>query len=421
MVTSSMSSRLKAGLANALLVTISVLVTYAVAELVFFRIALPYMSLSLLPHIPDRAAFFLQGSKSEYVPRDYIALLGDSNAQGMGDWLLDTGGDRSKPHHSADVLHQLLHTDVVSLGRAASGSAEAMVLRITRIFGDDYCYLFPRIENPKRMLIYFSESNDIDDNYELLDHQIRPDGSDLGRQIDHFLESQYGVVSGWRCHGHFGDTIFRMARYLIKYRNYTVQILDQPAAQQVIVNGRPLGAWHLSVPSLALSDDQIDASVLVFDRSLAWLRRRFPDVPMTLVYVPSPAAIYRHAAAEVISHDIYVPITDASQVGNEALLEGRVFPVAAVYANSQKICEKIRDVSVAQGIGFIDTRPAFRAAAAERPLHGPRDWNHLNENGYRVLGSYLADRIGTPGAGRCNDQWAAKDQGTIGGTSIRPN
>src|SRR5262245_26801206 len=163
MVGSSRRGRLKAGLANALVVTISVLLTYAVAEVVFFRFCLSYVSLGMLPHIPDRAAFFLQGSKSEYVPRDYIALVGDSNAQGMGDWLLNNGGNPSKPYHSADVLHQLLHADVVSLGRAASGSAEALVLRITEVFGESYCYLFPPIEEPKEILIYFSESNDIDD------------------------------------------------------------------------------------------------------------------------------------------------------------------------------------------------------------------------------------------------------------------
>src|SRR5215510_8934911 len=174
MAGSSRRGRLKAGLANALVVTISVLLTYAVAEVVFFRFGLPYVSLGILPHIPDRAAFFLQGSKSEYVPRYYIALVGDSYAQGMGDWLFNNGGNRSKPYHSADVLHQLLHADVVSLGRAASGSAEALVLRITRIFDDNYCYLFPRIDEPKQILIYFTEANDIDDNNVLLDHQIRP-------------------------------------------------------------------------------------------------------------------------------------------------------------------------------------------------------------------------------------------------------
>jgi len=399
--------RVKAGLANALLLTISVLVTYAVAEVVFFRVALPYLSLSTLPHIPDRAAFFLQGSKSEYVPHHYIALVGDSNAQGMGDWLIDNGLDRSKPYHSADILHQLLHTDVVSLGRAASGSAEALVLRVTEVFGEPYCYLFPPIEEPKQILIYFSESNDIDDNNILLDnHHIRPDDADLRGQIDKFLASHYGAISGWQCHGHFGDTIFRMARYLIKYRNYAGKILDQPAVQKILVNGGRLGAWMLSVPSVALSsEDRIDAGVLVFERSLIWLRQRFPHVAMTLVYIPSPAAIYRHAGEEVISHDIYVPSANVSQNGEETLIDGTVFPVVAVYANSQKICEKIREVSIAQGIGFIDTRPTLRAAASATPLHGPRDWNHLNESGYRALGTYLARRIAGPAFDNCDDRW----------------
>src|SRR5262249_43006294 len=107
-----------------------------------------------MPHIPDRAAFFLQGSKNDYVPHNYIALVGDSNAQGMGDWMLENGLDRSKPYHSADILHQVLHTDVVSLGRAASGSAEALVLRVTEVFGE--CAKIPRrilqlVEEPQEV------------------------------------------------------------------------------------------------------------------------------------------------------------------------------------------------------------------------------------------------------------------------------
>jgi hypothetical protein len=257
-------------------------------------------------------------------------------------------------------------------------------------------------------LIYFSESNDIDDNNILLDnHQIRMEGVDLRSQIDKFLVSQYSVVSGWRCHGHFADTIFRMARYLIKYRNYAGKVLDQPAVQKILVNGSPLDAWMLSVPSVALSQDRIDAGVLVFERSLIWLRQRFPNVAMTLVYIPSPAAIYRHAGKGVVSHDIYLPSTNTSQNGEDTLIDGTVFPVVEVYANSQKICEKIREISIAQGIGFIDTRPTMRAAANTRPLHGPRDWNHLNETGYRTLGTYLAHRITATPADICDDRWNA--------------
>jgi hypothetical protein len=175
----TLRERVKDALGNILLVAASITICYAVAEFVFFRFMLPYMSLNILPHLPDRAAYFMQSSKSHFVPRDYIVLVGDSYAQGMGDWLYANSGDQSKPHHSANVLHDQLGTDVVSVGRAASGSAEAMVLRVTRVYDDSYCYLFPHIAEPKRMLIYFYEGNDLDDNYMLLDHRVRPDGEAL--------------------------------------------------------------------------------------------------------------------------------------------------------------------------------------------------------------------------------------------------
>ena len=405
----TLRERVKQTLGNILLVAASIMICYAVAEFVFFRFMLPYMSLNILPHLPDRAAYFLQSSKSHFVPRDYIALVGDSNAQGMGDWLYTNGGDRSKPYHSANVLHDQLSTDVVSVGRAAAGSAEAMVLRVTRVYDDSYCYLFPHIADPNRILIYFYEGNDLDDNYKLLDHQVRPDGGDLRPQIDRYLNEHYAMVNGWLCHGHFGDTLFRMARYLVKYRNLKWELPDQPAEQEVIIGNRPHGAWQLNIPSLALDEKQTEASVIVYERSLMWLRQRFPNVPMTVVYIPSPATMYRHAADRVISHEIYLPITDPSQVGKERLFNGRVFPVSAIYKKSQKICEVIRGITLAQGIDFIDTRLTFRTAAAQQPMHGPKDWNHLNENGYRVLGSYLTKRLGAHAADVCDDRWDAAD------------
>lgn len=405
----TLRERVKDALGNILLVAASITICYAVAEFAFFRFMLPYMSLNILPHLPDRAAYFMQSSKSHFVPRDYIVLVGDSYAQGMGDWLYANGADQSKPHHSANVLHDLLGTDVVSVGRAASGSAEGMVLRVTRVYDDSYCYLFPHIAEPKHMLIYFYEGNDLDDNYKLLDHQVRPDGGDLRPQIDRFLDEHYAARNGWRCHGHFGDMLFRMARYLVKYRNLKWELPDQPAEQEVIIGNRPHGAWQLNIPSLALDEKQTEASVIVYERSLMWLRQRFPNVPMTVVYIPSPATMYRHAADRVISHEIYLPITDPSRVGKEKLFNGRVFPVSAIYKKSQKICELIRGITLAQGIDFIDTRLTFRTAAAQRPMHGPKDWNHLNEYGYRVLGSYLAKRFGAPAADACDDRWDATD------------
>jgi hypothetical protein len=108
-----------------------------------------------------------------------------------------------------------------------------------------------------------------------------------------------------------------------------------------------------------------------------------------------------------------VPSANTSQNGEDTLIVGMVFPVVAVYAKSQEICEKIREVSIAQGIGFIDTRPALRAAASARPLHGPRDWNHLNESGYRALGTYLARQIAAPASDHCDDRWDAPKESAL--------
>src|SRR5262245_48894390 len=411
--------RVKHTLSNILLVAASITICYAVAEFAFFRFMLPYLSLNILPHLPDRAAYFLQSSKSHFVPRDYIALVGDSYAQGIGDWLYANGSDQSKPHHSANVLHEQLGTDVVSVGRVASGSAEAMVLRVSRNYDEPYCYLFPHIADPKRILIYFSEGTDLDENYMLLDHRVRPDGGDLRAQIDRYLNEHYAAVNGWRCHGHFGEMLFRMARFLVKYRNLESKLPDLSGAQEVIIGNRPHGAWVLNVPSPALDKTQTEKSVIVYERSLMWLRQRFRNVPMTVVYIPSPATMYRHATDQVISHEIYLPITDAPRVGKvfdgralfggRALFDGRVFATAAIYKKGQKICEAIRSITLVQGVDFIDTRPTFRAAAAQRPMHGPKDWNHLNENGYRVLGSFLAKRLGAPAADACDDRWDAAD------------
>ena len=77
-----MRPRLKLAFANALLLFVSIAVTYLVASFVIFRFLLPHLSLNLHPHFPDIAEVFAQTSKAGTVPRDYIALLGDSMRRG---------------------------------------------------------------------------------------------------------------------------------------------------------------------------------------------------------------------------------------------------------------------------------------------------------------------------------------------------
>jgi hypothetical protein len=397
-----MLTRLKAVFANGAVSAVSFLVTYLVCEFLFFRFMLPMMSYNIRPHLPDRADFFLQNSKSHYVPHDYIALLGDSHAAGVGDWLLAGGGLSDRPFHSANVIHDLLSRDVASFGRVNIGSAQAMVQRVTRILDDDYCYLFPPIENPRRFVVYFYEGNDIDDNEGLLLNEIKPHGGDLAPQIDTFLREQYAMPSPWACHGYFGDMLFRMARYAVKYSWRPPAVIDLPGTiNPIVIGGETRMAGEFQAPPVLMTEAEVDKGVLVFARSISWLRGRFPEVPVTAVYVPSPPTVYRHAGKEVHVKEVFVP----SGPNGPTFRFGFTVPAADIYARSQMTCEKIRAATIAAGAGFIDARPAFRKAAAKAFVHGPRDWNHPNELGYRTLGTLVAGKIDQSQPDACDDRW----------------
>lgn len=400
----SRQARWKTGFGNAALLLASIAVFYLVGEFLFFRFALPHLSMNLRPHLPDRADFFLQNSKAGYVPRDYIALVGDSYAQGMGDWLLSVGGKNDKPYHSGNVIHDLVGRDVATFGRAAAGSAEALVLRTTRILGDSDCYLFPPIEQPRRFFIYFYEGNDIDENNRLYQRMAKAGYSGRPDDVDGFIAREYGAASPWRCHGNFGDMIFRMARFVVRERFAAPPVIDQPAGiNTVTIAGKPVPTPELEVPSVNLDARQTADGMAVYERSLAWFRTRFPDTPTTVVYIPSAGATYRHANAQVIAKNVYQP-EESRRTGKHVMIDGSAFDVAQVYARSQALCEMVRAATLKEGVSFIDARPAFRAAAAQAPLHGPRDWHHPNEAGYRVLGALVAAHVDDRPADACDDR-----------------
>jgi hypothetical protein len=397
-----MLKRLKKGLADSTLAVVSFLVTYLFCEFLFFRFVLPYISFNIRPHLPDRADFFLQNSKSHYVPRDYIALLGDSYAAGVGDWLLQNGGKADRPYHSANVIHDLLSRDVASFGRVNIGSAQAMVQRVTRILDDEYCYLFPRIETPSRFLVYFYEGNDLDDNYQLLLNDVKPRGGRLANEIDQFLDQRLAKPSPWACHGHFGDMLFRMGRYAVKYSWRPPAVIDLPdTLNPVMIAGQKRTAGEFQAPPLLMNNAEMDAAVTVYARSLAWLRRRFPDVPITVVYIPSPPSVYRHIGEHVLVKEVLAPSDPAGPTFKFGL---RVSP-DRIQARSLMTCEKIHDASLRGGAGFIDARPTLREVAAGRFVHGPRDWNHLNEAGYRALGTLVAEQLDRGEVHGCQEAW----------------
>jgi hypothetical protein len=383
-----MASSLRSALANALLLIVSLGVTYLVASLLIFRFFLPHLSLNLRPHFPDLAEVFAQTSKAGTVPRDYIALLGDSYAEGQGDGLLNANGDRAKITHSAHVLHRLTGRDVVSFGIGGAGSAQAMVRMPARILLGG-CFLYPHLETPRQVFVYFYEGNDLEENAYVAN--LSAQSAALSREnVARTIGERYGRPPAFRCYTDLAETGFKMAHFLATNQQ-TFETLRKPSAtNKVVVNGATFAAPALQKPPLEVQPQVIEASLTVFDVSLEWLMRNV-GTAVTVVYLPSPAAIYRHAEQTV---DTYM---------NWPLNEVKAVSAESIYAASQRTCEQIRKLTLARNARFIDMRPPLRAAAATAVIHGPQDWNHFNDEGYRVLGETLARSIADTASTQCRD------------------
>ena len=383
-----MRSRLKLAFANALLLFVSIAVTYLAASFVIFRFLLPHLSLNLHPHFPDIAEFFAQTSKSDTVPRNYIALLGDSYAEGQGDGLLAANGDRTKFTHSAHVLRRLTGHDVVSLGLGGAGSVQAMVRQPARILNGN-CFLYPRLDPPRQIVVYVYEGNDLDENGYIVG-RAAGEGAVTRESIARHVGERYGAPPRLRCFTDLAETMFKMGHFLIT-NTESFETLRKPSARnKVLAGGAAHAAPALQKPPAERDATALAASLTVFDVSLDWLRRNF-SAPVTVVYLPSPAAIYRHAESSV---DVYT---------RWPLNEVQAMPAAEIYAASQRTCEQIRERTLARGASFIDMRPALRAAAATAVIHGPQDWNHFNAAGYRVLGEALAGTVDESASTACVD------------------
>jgi lysophospholipase L1-like esterase len=139
---------------------------------------------------------------------------------------------------------------------------------------------------------------------------------------------------------------------------------------------------------MELTGAELERALLVFHAALTLTARNFAPIPILLVYLPSPLAVYRLAAERV-------PIETTNG-------PHRVHASAAVERRSDRIGAAVAAIAAAVGVDFLDARPVLRAIARDRPVHGPGDWGHLNRTGYEALGRAIAGALQEErGDGRC--------------------
>jgi hypothetical protein len=382
-----------------LLAIAAVGITYLGAEAAFSLLGLRYVPLRLHGDLPDDVRVFAQSSKAGVLPRDPVLLLGDSYAEGYGDWLLDGDPNRNGPFHSAHVIQGLTGRDVVTLGVGGAGSAEGIAAAPAIAYAHANHGWYLRLPPPRVAIIYFYEGNDLNNNMAFLKRRVgNLDVAELVDRIDHSIAAYPALLSvdKNRLH-HFPLLRFsvHMASRIYAELSGTNAIRaagsndaataaegNEPNAAKVAGRSVELPA-NLQSPALELTRSELESAVLVYERSLNFLRRLLPRTPVLVVYLPSPLSTYRLLNLEV-SIQRYATDTPSR------------YPRERVAEYSNAICGLIQAATIRHDAGFLDLRAAFRAASAHDMLHGPRDFKHFNRKGMELLGRAVAERLNRP-------------------------
>ena len=339
-----------------------------------------------------------QYHKKSVIPVDYIALVGDSHALGSGDWYLQvvkkhklTQGD----YHSANILYNKTGRDVLSFGALGSGSLRGLVLKPISYFKHVNLLRDFKLKQPKEILVYFFEGNDLSDN--LIDiHNHYRDNYDMARIYDHeyfktFIEKD--ILSTDRIYrGEVSYKNWLFSRFLVESVGDNIYNEIKPSIKKfkqvspsfsgkvsptnfdmAKVGGKELPIPHSTQqPALNLNEEQTRQAIYVFEQSLKYMAGFFNESKVTIVYIPSPISVYKWASPTI------------TIVGGTVTPVG-VTPVVRVYQRSDEIFEQIKTIAEKYNHPLIDTRPLLRATALKEPVHGPRDWYHPNKKGYEAI------------------------------------
>ena len=365
-----------------------------------------------------------QSSKKNQLPKDYIALTGDSYAIGAGDWLNEVRKSNffgSPDYSAAHLIHKKTGIDVISFARAGAGSFDGIwsepvsqFLYINSI--RDY-----KLSPPKHLLIFFYEGNDIYDNIQFLrDNLLETEKEQAERielkKIQDFLNAEFEKVLNRQ----FDNSIWKNMLFIRSILHGTSNLAEewglsnkQPKNKGLynkvmpegkgafalidgkkvqlnlaMMNGKKVGLpTHLQgPPSFALNNEErvagskdnlIGLSVNVFEQSLVRLASFFPQVKIKIIYIPSPVSSYKMVSSHIHFRGFMQDID--------------VMETIEIEKRHIKLCNTIKRVTRNHNFSFVNSTKSLKKATSTGFVHGPIDWDHFNKRGYQVLSEDLAE------------------------------
>jgi hypothetical protein len=380
---------LKSALVNISLICAALVICYFVMELAF-RLFLPHLPLRYHGYLPTPIQILAQSSKAKTIPNDYIALVGDSYAQGQGHWLWTANEWKNDDYGPQHLIHNKSGLDVITFARGGAGSVAGIVakpINFLEYLNNSWFYSLPQ---PKEIIVFFYD-NDLNNNISHLEELYWPNRNFGELFTDHVFDQFVEEIAIKEDNSYKPIKRFRKYEHLIFY-TFIKNMLDHNDNKPNPKKTRPPGQTNralirgsivalpdtLQSPAIELSKEERSLSLQVLKQSLRYLRQEFNEASISLVYVPSPLACY-----ELVSEKVNIQAYHSKDYMHDT---------KDIVNLSDEIAFEVEVIANSLGIQYFDSRMALRSAAQKEFIHGPIDWGHLNKVGYTALIDSILER-----------------------------
>jgi hypothetical protein len=385
---------------------------------IFSLVFILAMSEWLFPKFLDKIPFQLYGgletelrvlaqySKQSVLPQNYIALVGDSNSVGVGDLYIDSSKSFRNwyPEYSpAHFISKNVGRDVVSFGFAGAGSLDGIwsgpITQFKHINANGF-----DLTSPKTILILFYEGNDLNNSLQFIRENY--DGNEdipellQSAKFNEWLnlqfrkpidETQNGLEKKYLFIKFSINSVNNLISEKFKQEG-SVQHIIFPTSPitQAIVNGKviPLPVNLQAPPTFRFSPfdkskghikERLKVGYYIFEKATKTLKEFFPESDIKIIYLPSVLSTYK-IVSSVASF--------RTNMGKGGIVDSK-----KLIQRHLEVCQEIFKISQRLKVGFFDTTLHLRNASSKGYIHGPIDWDHLNESGYRALSDGISQFI----------------------------
>jgi len=317
--------------------------------------------------------------------KNYTAILGDSYGWGEGDeWL-----NNKQMYSAIHFLHEEDKNNYINFsvpgGRSITSFRE-FFFRFNQIKKSKF---LPVIDEPKKIIFFFYEGNDIIDNYVWFKKL-----NTKNKTVENFVKDEIENFS------YYNKRIFNIYLPVFNvFKNFFyekfIHYIYLPYARKIYENKKKYEEsdiikntiifdnynfltyeGYIENPGYNLNLRQLDISLEIFYESMKYFKKKFPSTSIEILYIPSHATIYEWKNNITIKYENNSYLIDKIKRDN--------------YYNY--IINSMANFSNKNNVKFINSTNNLKIKSKNIFLHGTTDKRHFSKIGYKILSDTVLEK-----------------------------